>query len=155
MPVLVGALNTSIRHRVGTLSTRRGSALFVVQEPEIHLHPNAQATLGSFFVSLFRKAGQLFVETHSDALVLRIARHVARSELDPKDVAIFFFENGPDGKKVRRLETNERGVFAPPWPGGFFPQREKEALGLARARTGKSASSSSEQLEFRYPESDV
>jgi predicted ATPase len=126
----------------------------VVQEPEIHLHPNAQASLASFFVSLFQQTGQLFIETHSDALVLRIARHVALKELNPKDVAVFFFTNTSEGKIVEQLTITDRGTFAPPWPGGFFPQREVETLGLARARNAKPKDAVAQQLEFKYPESE-
>ena len=149
LPVLIGALNIALNR--SNIEIRRNNSIFVVQEPEIHLHPNAQASLGSFFVSLFQQAGQLFVETHSDALVLRIARHVALKELNPKDVAVFFFSNTEAGKIVEQLTITDRGTFAPPWPGGFFPQREVESLGLARARNTKPRALT-QQLEFKYPE---
>lgn len=148
LPVLVGALNAFVD--ADDSRGRLSDPIFVVQEPEIHLHPNAQATLGSFFVSALQKRGQVFIETHSDNLVLRVARHVAAGQLDPSDVAIFFFSNEKTGKRVQRLELDARAAFVPAWPGGFFPQREHEALGLARARTTKSVSSE-RQLRFTYP----
>jgi predicted ATPase len=148
LPVLIGALN--LFEERGQLTA---SPIFVVQEPEIHLHPNAQATLGSFFASLAQQSGQIFIETHSDNLVLRIARHVASGHLFPQDVAIFLFQNGKRGKQVKRITLGNRANFMPPWPGGFFPQREVEALELARARARISTGTiSTLRLPFHYPD---
>jgi predicted ATPase len=131
LPVLVGALNILLpgRHRSAS-----STPTFVVQEPEIHLHPNAQAALGSFFASLAKAKVQIFVETHSDNMILRVASHVASGHIDPQDVAIFYCQNEKGRKTVERLSLDRQGVFHPRWPGGFFPQRENETLKLARAR---------------------
>jgi predicted ATPase len=129
LPVLIGGLNAVARR--GRLSV---TPTFLVQEPEIHLHPNAQASLGSFFVSLAKNRSQLFIETHSDNLILRIATLAAAGAINPSDIAIFFCENRKGRKRVRRINLDAKGVFQPRWPGGFFPQREKESLALFRAR---------------------
>jgi len=148
LPVLIGALNAFSDS--GSPSFLY-APIFVVQEPEIHLHPNAQATIGSFFVSLAQKRGQIFVETHSDTMVLRIAHHVASGQLKPEDVAIFFFSNDERGKHVARLHFDSRASFSPIWPGGFFPQREQESLRLARARSKRGSADDPRQLKFSYP----
>jgi predicted ATPase len=128
LPVLIGGLKL--------FSSEEGKRIrrnvFVVQEPEIHLHPNAQAALGSFFVDLVRDGGQAVVETHSDNLVLRIARHVAEGDLRPEDVAIFWIDDVGDDR-VTRINLSDTGAFQPEWPRGFFPQRHEESLALAQA----------------------
>lgn len=149
LPVLIGALNIFLRNNE---IPNRATPTFVVQEPEIHLHPNAQATLGTFFVSLVAKTpGQIFIETHSDNLVLRVATHVAAGHIDPKDVAIFFCENKNGDKVVTPIALDGKGTFHPKWPGGFFPQRENETLALARARRDYSSFKQSSQSSFLYP----
>ncbi len=41
--------------------------MLLLQQPEVHLHPKAQAALGSFFVDLVASGNKEFVvETHSD-----------------------------------------------------------------------------------------
>ncbi|PKB72122.1 MAG: hypothetical protein BZY87_01955 [SAR202 cluster bacterium Io17-Chloro-G6] len=57
---------------------------FVVQQPEIHLHPRAQAELGTFLCSLAQRGIQVFVETHSEHLLLRLQSHVAAGDLEAK-----------------------------------------------------------------------
>ncbi len=72
----------------------RGSQMFLLQQPEVHLHPSAQAALGSLFCDVAAKGRQLLVETHSDHLMDRIRMDVrdGRGKLRPKDVSILYFE---------------------------------------------------------------
>lgn len=146
LPVLVAGLNLFATNRA-----LRGSRTLVVQEPEIHLHPDAQAAMGSFFVSLAAEGNQMFVETHSDNLVLRIARHVALGDIEADDVAIFFIADQLD-KRVTEIEVNASGAFVPEWPNGFFPQRQTESLLLARAAMTR-REGAQQQLPFKYPDS--
>ena len=130
LPVLVAG----IRHVLNRGAP--GGAILTVQEPEIHLHPNAQAEMGTFLATVATARGQVFVETHSDALLLRIARHVASGEMRPSEVAIFFVENTEHGRKVSRVTIDEAGGFVPDWPGDFFPQRQIESMSIARLAFG-------------------
>ena len=45
---------------------------FLLQQPEVHLHPRAQAALGSLFCQIASPDRQLVVETHSDYLLDRV-----------------------------------------------------------------------------------
>lgn len=127
LPVLVGVINAYYRPY----------PMFVVQEPEIHLHPHAQAELATLFVKLFGERGQLFIETHSDTLLLRLQRHVAKGDISAEAVRVFFMEDVDGEKRVTSLNLDDRGVFDKPWPGGFFPQRQNESLELARTAAKK------------------
>lgn len=145
LPVLTAGLN--LFHS----ASQESPNVLIVQEPEIHLHPNAQAAMGSFFVSLVREGGQAFVETHSDNLILRVARHVALGDIDAKDVAIFYVSDIGD-ERVTRINLSPSGSFEPEFPEGFFPQRQSESLMLARAAMKQREGQSQHQLAFRYPE---
>lgn len=148
LPVLVSGLSL-----FGAATPSRGRRLLVVQEPEIHLHPDAQAAMGSFFASLVGNEGQIFIETHSDNLVLRIARHVALGDLAPSDVAIFYVADDETSRTVTELSISETGAFTPDWPNGFFPQRQAESLELARAAMKRRQGEVKQrELEFKYPE---
>jgi hypothetical protein len=150
LPVLAASLNL-----FGGLSSQasREQPMLVVQEPEIHLHPNAQAALGSFFAGLLQQTGQIFLETHSDNLVLRIARHIADGTLAAEEVKVFYVRRSRGASVVTEVRIADDGTFATEWPGGFFPQRQSESLKLAQesylAQKGRTAG---RQFEFRYPE---
>jgi predicted ATPase len=111
--------------------------IFLVQEPEIHLHPNAQASLGSFFTSLAHSGVQVFVETHSEYLVLRVATEVAKGNILPTDVRVFYVRDNDGEKDVTAIDLDENGVFQTDWPDGFFPHRFAETKALAAARQGR------------------
>lgn len=123
VPVLVAGYNLG-----------RGDT-FIVEEPEIHLHPKAQAELGDFFVDLHERGVQSIVETHSEHMIIRLQKHIASGRIKPTDICIYYTEPTPEGKTVRRLELDNRGVFTTDWPGGFFPERLEEATKLARSRS--------------------
>lgn len=124
IPVLVGGLRL------------RAGATYIVEEPEIHLHPRAQAELGNYFVDLHKAGVALLVETHSEYLVLRIQQFVAAGELDPKRVSFLYVYADPDSgeKVVKELTLDEDARFHEPLDGGFFPQHLDEARKLARLR---------------------
>jgi predicted ATPase len=130
LPVLVAGYSL--------LKNRRASLppTLVVQEPEIHLHPTAAAHLGTFFVDLARSGVQCFVETHSENIILRVARHVALGEITPDDVRIYWVSGSGGEHVATRLNLNADGTFDTEWPAGFFPTRASETLQLARAASG-------------------
>jgi len=75
--------------------------ILLLQQPEVHLHPRAQAALGSFFSHLVSDSdAQIIIETHSDYLLDRIRRSVARREITPNKVAILYFDK--EGVLVQR-----------------------------------------------------
>jgi hypothetical protein len=118
---------------VGGFQLEPGST-FIVEEPEIHLHPRAQAELGTFFLGLYGRGIQSLVETHSEYLVLRLQQHVAAGDIDPNDVAFYYVDATPSGKKVTLLTLDASGTFTEGLPGGFFPERLEESKRLARIR---------------------
>lgn len=144
-------LTAGIRHALAATNSRRlrsGSPMLVIQEPEIHLHPNAQAELGTFFAGVAKASGQVVLETHSDALVLRVARHVALGDLKPEDVNIYYISPNSDGREVSKLAVDETGAFEPEWPTDFFPQRQIESLELARVAMAKEIGVEPKQMDL-------
>jgi predicted ATPase len=121
---------------VAGFHVRQGGVL-IAEEPEIHLHPKAQAELGSLVHILYRRGIQLFIETHSEHLLVRLQSHVARGEIDPEDVHVFYVD--PAGKKrakeITRIPLGKDGYFQKKWPKGFFPERLQEAERLAGIST--------------------
>jgi len=135
LPVLIGAANIQSYDSNDRLfrARKKFDPIFVVQEPEIHLHPNAQAELGTFLMKTFKNKGQVFIETHSPALIIRLQRHVALGNIAPEDLRVFLVSGSKAGPRIKVLRVNSEGFFENKWPGGFFPQRQEESLALAKA----------------------
>jgi len=114
------------------------SACFI-QQPELHLHPALQAALGDVFIEGSAAGNQLLIETHSEHLLLRVLKRIRQTyqlenissdlKLNADDVCILYFQPMPDSTtKVKRLRISESGEFMDRWPGGFFPERDRELL---------------------------
>lgn len=76
---------------VAYLSVAPGS-IFLIEQPELHLHPAVQARLADFML-LARPDVCAVVETHSEAFLTRIRRRVAEGGVDPDRVNVVFVEN--------------------------------------------------------------
>jgi energy-coupling factor transporter ATP-binding protein EcfA2 len=99
----------------------------LIQQPEVHLHPRAQAALGTFFAKLVASTDKHFViETHSDYFLDRVRREVAQRILSSKDVSILFFDRVGTETKVHILELDTSGnvIGAPPSYRQFFLEEE-------------------------------
>jgi hypothetical protein len=114
-------------------SSRHGT--YLLQQPEVHLHPRAQAELGSLLVSMAGGKGRkptFVVETHSDYLIDRVRIEVARGKISPGDVTILFFQKGAHGSTIDNLFLNAQGEIrdVPDEFRGFFIEEHGKLLGL-------------------------
>ena len=56
----------------------------LVEQPELHLHPAAQAELGDLFLKSMDFGARFVIETHSENLLNRIRRRMAEATLARK-----------------------------------------------------------------------
>ncbi len=107
---------------------------FLLQQPEVHLHPSAQAALGSLFCAVAARDKQLIVETHGDHLIDRVRMDVrdGRSGLKPDQVSILYFEREELEVRIHPLRIDENGniLGAPPSYRRFFMEETNRSIGL-------------------------
>lgn len=114
------------------LTTPNNGSL-LIEQPELHLHPAAQADLADLFIAGSEDGKkQCIVETHSEHLLLRLRRRIAEGKVDPAIVGVLYVERDGSQSAVRSLDLNEAGQFED-WPKGFFDERYREALAIAEA----------------------
>ena len=124
LPILYQIQNTSRYHT------------FLLQQPEVHLHPRAQAELGSLFVSTVagstRRKPVFVIETHSDYLIDRVRIEVANGKISHDDVTIVFFQRENYESTATNLYLNDRGEIQNP-PANyreFFLAEHSKLLGF-------------------------
>jgi len=92
---------------------------FAIQQPEVHLHPRAQAALGGLLHSLVvEHKHRLIVETHSDYLIDRF-RVMIKNTKQPKDAQVVFFSRNTRGNSFHVLPINEKGQYPSEQPDEF------------------------------------
>lgn len=100
---------------VGLEQLRDGAAgHLVVEEPDSHLHPEAQEQLAARVAEIVstNPNARVLLETHSEVLLTSIQAEVAAGRLAPDDVACYWVEQ--DGEGVSRallVELDEEGRF--------------------------------------------
>ena len=88
-----------------------GPSMFLLQQPELHLHPSAQAALGSLFCETASSGRQLIIETHSDYILDRVLLDVRdkRTDLKSDDVSILYFEREDQDVSIHSIRIDEEG----------------------------------------------
>ncbi|BCV37520.1 hypothetical protein TUM17377_28480 [Shewanella chilikensis] len=113
-------------------SRRRSGASYIsIQQPEVHLHPKAQASLGDFIYDSKKLTGNNFViETHSDYLIDRF--RLRTNKEDCLDAQVLFFSRGESGNKVYSIKINPDGSYPENQPSQFREFFLNEELELMR-----------------------
>ena len=106
---------------IAALSCTKES-LFIVENPEIHLHPGAQSRFMDFFAFLAARGLQVIIETHSDHVINGVRKAIKRKNISSWDVAIYFLKkNRENVSEAIEMKTNENGVIINQEK-GFFDQ---------------------------------
>lgn len=111
------------------------STVFSIQQPEVHLHPRAQAAFGKFIYESYSKNNNNFlIETHSDYTIDRFRLQLRKNEMGNKSISqILFFERTENGTKVTPIAINPDGTYDKNQPESFrkfFLEEELELLQL-------------------------
>ncbi len=107
----------------------RKRSLICIQQPEEHLHPRLQASLGEALAQIAKDSelgNQLIVESHSETLILRVMKLVRERFLIPQDVAVIYVQSTDAVSEAFELRLDDDGNFLDPWPGGFFEEGFRE-----------------------------
>ena len=86
-------------------------ATVLIEEPEIHLHPKAQADLASVLAEEAKSGGkQMILTTHSEHVVGRFLTLVAEGTLSADELAIYSFEKDKNGAcSASEIEVTDLG----------------------------------------------
>ena len=107
----------------------------IVEDPDVHMHPNVQALLMDFFIDLVKHGRRVVIETHSDHIVTRLRRRIADGTISAEDVNLTFVENSEEGSVYRFIGVERDGSFANELPEGFLDALENDFMAIIAQRT--------------------
>ena len=105
----------------------------LIEQPELHLHPRLQGDLADLFIDTAIKGEQqntYIIETHSEALILRLLRRVREGVINPDDIAILYVSPSEHGSMVKHIRVDADGDFLDRWPNGFFEETYRDRMGF-------------------------
>ncbi len=102
------------------------NSIIIMEQPEIHLHPSAQAALADVLIDVINSSEkgkprniQLIVETHSEHFLRRLQRRIAEDKISQQNVAAYFANASQTPIKLEALQIDELGNILN-WPENFF-----------------------------------
>lgn len=128
-------------------------SIILMEQPEIHLHPNAQSALADVMLDVInsRENGadrniQLIIETHSEHFLRRLQRRIAE-DVVPKEKVSAYFANIT--KTPATLEPLQIDLFGniQNWPENFFGDEMGDITEQAKAAMKKRMSQSGSGAE--------
>ncbi|MGH4140861.1 DUF3696 domain-containing protein [Clostridium sp.] len=97
---------------------------FIIENPEIHLHPKAQSRLTEFFIFISKASRQLVIETHSDHFFNGLRVAIANNTICNEDVSINFLSLDDKNCTINsEIKISKRGRILDP-PKDLFDQFE-------------------------------
>ncbi len=112
---------------------REKQTRFLLQQPEVHLHPKGQAELTSLFVDVIKKRQNSFViETHSDYMIDRARIEIMKGRLNPEDVSLIYLEPVQNKVMVHNISFDSEGNMngVPHGYRAFFLKESDKLLGF-------------------------
>lgn len=117
------------------LSAPEGS-IILLEQPELHLHPNAQAVLADLMLEVAEKRNlQLIVESHSEHIVRRLQRRVAEASpafATPEKIKMYYCEPGDGGATIDEVDLDRFGQISN-WPEKFMGDISGDIHSMAKA----------------------
>jgi predicted ATPase len=105
---------------VAALRVAESGQLVYIEQPELHLHPRAQAAMADVLVEAANRGVRIVIETHSSLLLLAIQTLVAEGDLEPGLVKLHWFaRDEATGLTTITSNTLDKKASFGDWPEDF------------------------------------
>jgi len=98
-------------------------SIILLEQPELHLHPNAQAALADLMLDVAEKRNlQLIIESHSEHIVRRLQRRIAEASpafAKPENIKMYYCQPGEGGATIDEVVVDRFGQIVD-WPEKFM-----------------------------------
>jgi len=93
-----------------TKCLRQNNSTICIEEPEIHLHPEAVARLVDSLCEITADQRKTFlISTHSEHFLLSLLNRVAQERIDPKNIRAYYIHKDKKESKSEKQEINRKG----------------------------------------------
>lgn len=92
LPIHVGFGLTNILPVLTAILIAEPDDLIIIENPEAHLHPAAQALIGEMCAIAAENGVQFILETHSDHVLNGVRVAAKQEKIKPENIAVYFFE---------------------------------------------------------------
>lgn len=95
-------------------------SILLLEQPELHLHPSAQAWLADIFIDVVKnRRVQIILESHSEHFLRRLQRRIAEEAIGVDKTALYFCRMEDSSSQTEQLDVDMFGDIRN-WPRDFF-----------------------------------
>lgn len=113
-----------------SLLVSNSNTLIVIENPESHLHPRAQSSIGKLMALAAKNGAQIICETHSDHVINSIRLVVKEGIVSPELCNVLYFSQDENyNTKNEVLDIDKNGNFDT-YPEGFLDEWDNAIINL-------------------------
>ena len=129
LPLLVRLFTSDIQKK--RYPIKKGTR-FLLQQPEVHLHPKAQAELASLLIQSAKINNSFLIETHSDYILDRVRIEIRKGNISHHHVSLIYLESTKNGVQAHNILFDKQGnlITVPTGYRDFFIKESNWLLGF-------------------------
>ena len=93
---------------IGDVEIGKNSTLYISQ-PEVHLHPKAQAKFGDYLVGQMKQGKRYVIESHSEYLMNRLRLAIVKGIIAEDDVKVYHMSQEKGQTKIYNVRFTKNG----------------------------------------------
>jgi predicted ATPase len=111
------------------------NSIFIIENPEAHLHPGGQSRIGRFLAKVAASGIQVIIETHSEHVLNGVKIECLTGSIPSNDVVINFLSRNKETKdlNIQSIGITESGDLTK-FPRDFFDQVQQDMAESFRLR---------------------
>ena len=113
--------------------------IIAIEQPELHLHPQAIVTLAEFMINTLKDAEniKLVIETHSESFLLAIQSAIVKRDISNNDLSCYWVEKEDNVSTISNITFDEVGYIQGNWPQSVFREIIAQSKELLQARENR------------------
>lgn len=118
--------------------------IIILEQPELHLHPDATVALAEFICSCAQKNkdARFIIETHSESFLLAIQKALVSKKLSIVDFSCNWVSNDSSSSKISKVIFDNDGYIVENWPDDVFGEIFQQTRDLIDERERSALKSS-------------
>ncbi|EDN70496.1 conserved hypothetical protein [Beggiatoa sp. PS] len=114
LPINVGFGITYVLPLIVALLKAQPNDLILIENPESHLHPKGQSTVGRLMALAAQNGVQILVESHSDHIINGVRVAVKDSLIDKDNVSVYYFnrKRSSHETKITHIQMDKFGELS-------------------------------------------
>ncbi|MGR5558960.1 AAA family ATPase [Vibrio fortis] len=113
--------------------------IIAVEQPELHLHPQATVELANFLLICIEKNPNVrfVLETHSESFLKALQIAIVKGSLNSEEFSCYWVSHELSGSKANNVNFDSEGFITSSWPQGVFRETINQAKELVTLRQEK------------------